>query len=238
MKGMRILATLAYFGLLASSGEAAMNPACHDRPYRLLKKGHDPDHFSLNANCSIATATQATGAISSLGTLPPMNGSEKFRYYIRSTYGAKSILSSAVGSGMRHAKDYVPEWGQGMEGYGKRFASSFGQKVVKDSVHISIEAFLHEDPRYFASNRIGIWRRTLYAAGQTFISHRDSGGIRPGYSHFIGIACGVYVSRHWYPEGHRTTGRYICAGAISIGLDVVNNIFNEFWPDMKRMIRH
>lgn len=156
---------------------------------------------------------------------------------LRSTYEPRSVAFSLAGAGIKQARDSVPEWGQGMEGYGRRLASSFGHKIIKRNIQFVAGSLLHEDPRYFCSGSEGIWRRSLYAAGRTFVSNKDGGGVRPGYSKFIATFGGAYISRQWYPERKRKMSEYLTSTAISIGVDMAKNVFNEFWPDLQRMMR-
>jgi hypothetical protein len=169
--------------------------------------------------------------------LTPMTGKAKFRFYLVSTYGPASLATSAAGSGINQWRDSVPEWGQGMEGYGKRFGSGYGQKAINNSIRSAIGAWLHEDPRYFPSHTRGIRRRTEYAASQTLFSHKDDGGIRFGYSRFVAAFLAAYISRQWHPDSYHTTGTYLTAGATSIGLSAAKNVFAEFWPDIRRRLR-
>jgi hypothetical protein len=167
-----------------------------------------------------------------------MTGSEKWHYYLRSTYGPKPFAYSIAGAGIKQAEGSVPEWGGGMEGYGKRFASSFGQKAINRSVRIGLQGLLREDPRYFASGRSDIWSRTMYAVSEAFWVRRDSGGTRPAYTRWIGDFSAAYVSRQWHPDSYHTTGEYLTSGFTSIGIDAAKNIWNEFWPDIRRLLRH
>ena len=166
----------------------------------------------------------------------PTKGHSTFRFYLKSTYGPTAIMSSMAGSGIRQAWDSVPGWGQGMEGYGKRFASSFAQKAVKRSLHFAIGSLLRENPRYLASGRSGIWKRTLYAIGATFVSQKNSGGSRPAYSRFAGAFGAAIISRRWHPESNRAVLDCFTAGTISIGLDVAGSVFSEFWPSLKKLL--
>ncbi|MDR0843006.1 MAG: hypothetical protein LBP68_06280 [Acidobacteriota bacterium] len=175
----------------------------------------------------------------SLSALPvtPLTTGEKFHLHLDATAGPSSIFASAFAAGYSQAVDSVPEWGQGMEGYGKRFAHSFGQKAVSNTVRFGMQAMLHEDPRYYYSHRAGLWPRLWHAVGETFVAHKDAGGTRPNYSYFTGMAAGTYLSRQWRPEADRTTGEYFKSGATSVGVHVVKNIFREFLPDIRRKFR-
>jgi hypothetical protein len=166
----------------------------------------------------------------------PLTLKEKTGHYLK-VYGPVSVSSSVIVAGINQARDKTPEWGQGMKGYGRRFASSFGQKAISKSIQFGLECALREDPRYHPSGGSGAFKRTLHAVGQRFISYRDQGGVRPGYSYFAGVAGGVYVSRQWHPQGDRTVSGYLSNGAVSIGIDAAINIFNEFRPDLEKLFR-
>ncbi len=169
--------------------------------------------------------------------VPALTVKEKWSYLLVSTYEPRSIAFSLAGAGIKQARDSVPEWGQGMEGYGKRLASSFSHKIIKRNIHFGMASLLREDPRYFLSEEQTIWRRSVYAMSRTFVSNKDGGGIRPGYSKFIATFGGAYISRQWYPERKREVSEYLISGGISLGVDMAKNVFNEFWPDIRNRLR-
>jgi hypothetical protein len=234
-----VFMALALFWLLSGSAAAATTLDDND---------HAPKKFSMNAtdpsspdqsSTPSASNNQTPGSIPRATVHPvPLNGREKFRFYLRSTYGPASFAYTFAGSWINQTRDMVPEWGQGMEGYGKRFGSSYGQKVVKNSIRLGLVDLMQEDPRYFASSRSGIWSRTEYAIGQAFISHKDSGGIRVGYSKFISSFAASYVAHQWYPDTYHTAGDYLTGGALSIAIDAGKNVWSEFWPDIRRKVLH
>jgi hypothetical protein len=168
----------------------------------------------------------------------PMTGRQRLKFYLSSTFGINPILRTSAVAGINQARDTVPEWGQGMEGYSIRFASSFGSRIIKNTVHHGIGSLLHEDPRYYPSGRSDVWSRSFYAAGQTFITHNDTGDTCFAYSRMLGTVSSIYLSREWYPEQKRTVSEYLTSTATSIGFDAAKNIFREFWPDVKHWLRH
>jgi hypothetical protein len=168
----------------------------------------------------------------------PLTGKEKFRLYLHHIAGPQAFASTISAAGIGQARDSEPEWGQGMEGFGKRLGSRFAARVIKNSIHDGLGGLLHEDSRYVYADRPGIWRRALYAAGQTFVAHKDFGGTRFAYSRLIGILGATCLSRQWHPEADRTLGRYVSAGAIWLGLETAQTVFAEFWPDIKKKLLH
>jgi len=178
----------------------------------------------------------AIGEISDPSGPPALTVKAKWVYLFQSTYEPKSSFFSLAGAGIKQARDSMPEWGQGMEGYGKRLGSSFSHKIIKRNIQFGVSCLLREDPRYFFSEGQGFGKRSLYAMSRSFVSNKDGGGIRPGYSKFIATFGGAYISRQWHPARKQTMHEYLIAGAISIGMDMAKNAFNEFWPDMKKML--
>src|SRR3954467_4380581 len=74
------------------------------------------------------------------------------------------ILGAAVSAGIAQASDPYPEWGDGGEGYAKRFGAAVADEA---SGHIFKEflfpTILRTDPRYFRKGQGGAVPRTGYA---------------------------------------------------------------------------
>ena len=230
----RITTALAFICFLSTLAIAAdSNDGMNVAPGYFSLPGSGPADLSSMETQSPALPPRASHE-------PPMQMTkgEKWQYYLNGTYGLRSYAFSLAGAAINQALDEVPEWGQGMEGYSKRFGSGFGRKVIENSVQLGLSNLLHEDPRYFASNRSGIIRRALHAAEQGFIAHKDSGSTGIGYTRFISKTAGVLISRQWYPESDRSAGKYVGAIAVSIATGAAKNLFNEFWPDVIRRLRH
>lgn len=235
------------FPLLCMMSSLAMaedgDPAQNNQIHKFTLFNSDPSNQSPTLNNSASANSQAPSP-QSPSSLPrvstvqpaPMSDHEKLTHYLRTTYGVGSIAYTAFTAGISQANGSVNEWGGGWEGYGKRYASSFGQKAVSRSIWQGMGYLMHEDPRYFRSNRSGIWNRTFYAATQSFISHKDSGGTRFGYSKLAGAFGGGAISRQWYPDRYHTTSDYFTAGGVSIAWNMTRNVFNEFWPDIRKWI--
>lgn len=166
----------------------------------------------------------------------PMTGREKFSYYVHATFGPVAVGRTVLSSGLAQARNSNPEWGQGMEGYGKRFASKFGQKVIKRSIQHGLGALLREDPRYFHSEKPGLWPRMSWAVTRTFLIRKDSGGYKIADARLIGTFSAAIISRQWHPEPDRTLTNGLRAGATSVGYDVLKNLLKEFWPDIRRRV--
>jgi hypothetical protein len=168
----------------------------------------------------------------------PLSGREKWRFYLRSTYGPVSVGSSLILAGIKQAQPDVPEWGGGMQGYGKRFGSSFGQNAINRSIRMALNGLFREDPRYLPSGGSGYFHRSLDAVHQEFWVRKDSGGSRIAFSRFAGIFGAACIATRWSPESYRTASVCLTSGMISLGLDTAKNVFYEFWPDVRKRLHH
>ncbi len=221
--GYSILRNSLAFVLFSLAAGAAML-AAQDQP---AAPGHLP-----------RARTAPTLPASATSHYTPLTGSEKWHYYLRSTYGPVAVGKSAVWSAVNQAQDSNPEWGQGMEGYGKRLASKYGQHTIKRSVAQGLGALLQEDPRYFASTNTGFMPRTGHALAWTFITRKDDGGNKFADARIVGTFTGALISRAWHPEGERNVRSGLESGAISLAIDAGWNVFKEFWPDVRRRLHH
>jgi hypothetical protein len=166
----------------------------------------------------------------------PMTGTDRAYYYLNNTFGISALVSSAASPGIRQARNSIPEWGGGIDGYSAYYASTMGRRMVGNSIHQGLSALSGSDPRYYESGRSGFWTRSLYAAGQTLLAHTRSGRARFSYERALGTFGGVLISRNWYPEHRQTVEEYISWTAISFGIDATRNVVREFWPDIKNRL--
>jgi hypothetical protein len=235
LAALAVVLSISFEGRAAEPGGGQRNASRH---FSLnISDPFGQDQNAGNASTTIIPPSTPRPTISTV-RMTPLTRNEKARYYLRSTYGPAAFGYTALTTGIKQAQGSVPEWGGGMEGYGRRYASSFGQKAINRSIRIGLQGLLHEEPRYIASGRSSLWSRALYAASEAFWVRKDSGGIRIAYTRFIGNFSAAYISRQWQPDRYHTTGDYLTSGLTSIGLDVAKNIWSEFWPDIRKRIHH
>ncbi len=175
-------------------------------------------------------------AANAAGQTQPLSVKEKLNLYVEDTYGPGAWLTAAAGAGIRQHLDSPPEWEQGMKGYGRRFVSSLGETAVKNTVQFAVGAALREDPRYFPSERRGIVRRSWHAMTFAWAPRHDSGGRVPGIARVAGALSSGFVSNAWYPERLSDTSHALSRAGIMLGGDAARNLFQEFWPDVRRAV--
>jgi len=152
-----------------------------------------------------------------------------FGHFLVSTFGPVSLLRSAAGAGIEWKLDHPREWSQDAEGYGKRYASSFGGHFINNSVHYGVAAMLGEEARYHPSGRHHVGSRFVYAVEATFITHKvSSGNATVNVGELAGAFSGGFISRKWQPPSADNKTDAFKASGLTLAVNIGTNIFKEF----------
>ena len=134
----------------------------------------------------------------------PLSPKRKFHLALRLLVDPTTVTTAGIVAGIQQAKNSYWEWGQGGEGYAKRFAATYGtaaQNLVITSVLAA--SVLRQDPRYFYRGHGTVAGRAWYAFESAFRTKGDSGEWQPPYAGLIGSVISAEISNTYYP-GART----------------------------------
>jgi hypothetical protein len=159
-----------------------------------------------------------------------ITGGDRLRWYLRSTISPLSFVTSAASAGFGQWRDTPKEWRQGTEGYGLRFASSYGEHVVRETLAFGASTVLHEDNRYHRSAESDVRPRIRYAVASTFLARRDDGSRRVSFSRIGAFAGAALISRLWQPKSTQSPRGAAVNFGSSIGIAAAFNVVREFWP--------
>ena len=146
----------------------------------------------------------------------PLTFGERIKIYERSYIHPENLIGPALGAGVGQWRDTPPEWGQGADAYGIRFASGFGRSVISRTIAFGVAAVDREDPRFVPSNESGIWRRTRHAIVGTFVSRAPTGGSMPAFSRFVGVYSAGFIANAWEPRSQNDTGHALERGSTAL----------------------
>jgi hypothetical protein len=162
----------------------------------------------------------------------------KARFHMLDAISPVAILGSAAGAGIGQWRNEPREWRLGAQGYGKRLASNQGYLVLQDIVAFGLDSTLHIDPRYHRSDSTRFWPRVRNGIAQTFIARTDNNHRTFNWPGIGGNLAAGQISNVWYPHSANTVGDGLERGGIGIGYTALSNLVHEFWPDVKRKLRH
>ena len=167
--------------------------------------------------------------------VPPLTPGQKFKVTARGLFDPFEFVLIGVVAGINQAADSNPSYGQGMEGYGKRYATAYGDNLIENFMSSAVlPSILHQDPRYYQMGHGGFWRRSAHAVERVLVTRSDSGQQQPNYSELVGAAAAAAISTYSYhPESERGLGNVASVWGSQMGWDAVTYMIKEFWPDLR-----
>jgi hypothetical protein len=157
---------------------------------------------AVNSQQPATTQTTSDGELTRQAYVFPSER-ERFKRYINSTVGPWRLARTAASAGINQWRDHPEEWGQGMKGYSKRYASSLGQNAIQQTVEYGLDEAMGLDTGFERSKRDGFFPRVKDALLQNVTSRDRNGNRVVSVPRFAGIYTSAIVAREtWYPEGH------------------------------------
>jgi hypothetical protein len=168
----------------------------------------------------------------------PLSTAQKYQLFFKSASDPWPFLLAGFGAGIDQAQDSFPEYGQGMQGYAKRFGAAYTDYFTGNLLGNAVLAsMMKEDPRYFQKGTGSYTSRFLWAATSTVWCKRDNATWGPNYANVLGNLMGAAVSNLYYPQSDRTVGGTVSRGFTVTAQAIIGSEVIEFWPDMVRHYR-
>jgi hypothetical protein len=160
----------------------------------------------------------------------PLNSKQKFKLALRTVVDPFTFVVVAGAAGVEQAQNHFSGYGQGAEGYGKRFGAGYADTVAGTFIGGAIlPSLLKQDPRYFYKGTGRMPARFLYAIGNSVICKGDNKRWQANYSNILGNLAAGAISNLYYPEQNRNgVGLTFENGATGIGATAIANLFQEF----------
>jgi hypothetical protein len=166
---------------------------------------------------------------------PPISPGQKFLLFVTNTANPYSVLSAAASAGLSQAQDEYPSYGQGAEGYGKRFGAAYANAASTEFFGTFLfPSMMRTDPRYFRMQTGGFGNRAGYAVTRIFVTRTDSHRSVPNVPLWMAVVASGGLANTYYPESERTVEQTFSRAGISIGSQAGFNLLKEFWPDIRK----
>lgn len=168
--------------------------------------------------------------VSYLGEAAPLSSSEKFQLALKATADPVTGVWVGVVAGMDQAADRFSGYGQGAQGYAKRYGASYANFASGLFIGGAVlPSLLKQDPRYYYKGTGTRRSRFLYAVSRTFICKGDNQRWQPNYSLVLGYLAAGGISNLYIPERDRHGASLTFQNAaIGIGGTAVINVLQEF----------
>jgi len=167
--------------------------------------------------------------------VPPLTAGGKFKLVAKNAFDPAIFPFIGVIALVGQAENSDPEYGQGMEGYGKRYAAAFGDATIGTFMtSATFPALLRQDPRYYQMGHGGFRRRVFYSIGRIFVTRSDSGHHQFNTSEIVGNLAAAGISINYHPAQERNVPSTLTVWGTDTGWDALSNVLKEFWPDIRR----
>jgi hypothetical protein len=160
---------------------------------------------------------------------------EKFRLFATDATRPYQFVAAAAVSGLSMTSHKNRGFGQGGEGFAKRFGAAMADEASSAFFgEFLFPAVFHQDPRYFRRGTGTGGERLRYAMSRVVVTRSDSGKSQVNGSKILGAMFSGALANAYYPETERTVGRTFTTIGINLGTAAGLNLVKEFWPRRKR----
>jgi hypothetical protein len=160
----------------------------------------------------------------------PLTAKQKFKLAWKTVIDPFTFVVVGGAAGVEQAQNHFSGYGQGAQGYAKRFGAGYADTLAGTFIGAAIlPSLLKQDPRYFYKGTGSIGSRSMYAIANAFICKGDNGRWQTNYSNILGSLAAGGISNLYYPAQDRSgAGLTFENGAIGLGVTAVDNLFQEF----------
>jgi hypothetical protein len=154
---------------------------------------------------------------------------QKFELAWRSSVDPFTFVGVGVIAGFGQAGNALSGYGQGAQGYARRYGAAYGDVVIGTFLGSAImPSLLKQDPRYFYRGTGSKRSRILYALSSPFICKGDNGSWQPNYSYVIGNFAAAGIANAYYPSSNQGAGQVVETALIRLGENAIASVFQEF----------
>ncbi len=168
--------------------------------------------------------------VSYLPNPAPLTSKQKFEIAWKTVVDPVTLLMVGGAAGVEQAQNHFTGYGQGADGYAKRFGANFADTVSGVFIGGAIlPSLLKQDPRYFYKGTGSVTSRAVYAIGFSVVCKGDNGRWQPNYSNVLGSLAAGGISNLYYPADDRDGADLTFENAaIGLGATAVSNLLQEF----------
>jgi hypothetical protein len=167
----------------------------------------------------------------------PMTPKEKLMLAVENSVSTFTVLGTAAGAGLGQAMNTNSGYGQGAEGYFKRWGAGMAFSSSNQLIGTyAIASLTHQDPRYFVQNSGKFKPSVKYAVSRIFVARYDDGHTGANWAQILGPLGAAGLANTYLPSGNRTVGNTFENYAISEGIAAGVNVLREYWPHINKKL--
>lgn len=160
----------------------------------------------------------------------PLTFKQKMKLAWKTSTDPITIGSAAAGAEIEQERNWYRSYGQGAQGYAKRFGVTYGNVAIGTFLGSAVmPTIFKQDPRYFYKGPGSSWHsRLLYALSRSVIAKGDNGKWQPNYSNAFGNLAAAGITNPYLPAKDRNVGFVFQSAGIRVLETAFADVFQEF----------
>ena len=159
----------------------------------------------------------------------PLNTRQKYELACKSTFDPITFVVTGAIAGGQQATNAYSGYGQGAQGYAKRFGATYADITIGTFIGSAIlPSVMKQDPRYFYKGTGSFKSRFYYAIANAVICKGDNMKWQLCYSSLLGSLASGAISNAYYPSTDRGVALTFQNFGIGIGATAGVNLLQEF----------
>ena len=159
----------------------------------------------------------------------PLTPKQKFELAWKTTIDPVTFVIVGATAGIQQAQNNFSGYGQGAQGYGKRYGANFADAVTGTFLGDALlPSLFKQDPRYFYKGTGTVRSRILYAIAMSVTCKGDNGRWQLYYSGIMGGLASGGISNLYYPPKDRGAALVFENELYGIGGAAASNLIQEF----------
>jgi hypothetical protein len=167
-----------------------------------------------------------------------MSTGRKFKLFVDDSISLHTLAESSLFAAISQAADSPHGYGQGGDGYAKRFGASMASGASSNFLGTFLLASaLHQDPRFFPERDPTFGRSVKYSVQRILVTRNDEGRDVANWSGLVGPLLSEGLANAYWPEQDRTAHQTFQRYGIDLAVQFGGNMFREYWPVFFRKVR-
>jgi len=161
----------------------------------------------------------------------PLTTGGKFELFVDESISPGYVLAAGVDSAIGQARDVPPGYGQGWDGYGKRYGAVMARAASNSFFGTFLFAsVLRQDQRFFPQSHPSFWGSVKYSAERVVVTRNDSGSNVFNSSGVFGTLAAETLANAYLPVTEQTGAKTAERFGTDLAWRFAANMFKNYWP--------
>ncbi len=163
---------------------------------------------------------------------------EKFIIFVENSSDPLAFITAGFNAGLNQAEDTQHSYGQGAEGYGKRFGAEMANQASAEFFkYFLYPTMFSEDPRYYRLGQGSTEIRLRHALLHVFLARHEDASRMFNISEWLGSTSAIVLSNTYEPDNRRGVAPAAERLGINVAWDAGFDVLREFWPEIALKLR-